>query len=278
GWAMGYAGGLGALIVALVFFITGEEAPFGLDTAEAEHVRATFVLTALWFLTFSLPLFLFTPDRPAAPVSRLEAVRQGWAQLVHSARSIGRYRHLVRFFIAHMLYIDGLATIFAFGGIYAAGTFAMDERQVLLFGIGLTTTGGLGAAVFAPIDDRIGGKRTVLVALAGLLAASAAILLVESTLLFWLIGLTLGLFVGPAQAAGRSYLARMAPVELRNEMFGLLAFSGKATAFAAPLAVGWLTLASGSQRVGMSAILVFLLAGFVLMLGIPNDRPEPTSP
>lgn len=278
GWALGYAGGLCSLVLALVLFINGQGAIWGLDAGQAEHVRATFVLVALWFLVFALPLFLFTPDRPASPLSRRAALRAGWRQLLHSARSVGRYRHLVRFFIAHMLYIDGLATIFAFGGIYAAGTFAMDEQQVLLFGIGLNITGGLGAALFAPLDDRIGGKHAVLIALAGLLVTSTLILLVETTTLFWLVGLMLGLFVGPAQAAGRSYLARMAPPELRNEMFGLLAFSGKATAFAAPLLVGWLTLFSGSQRVGMSAILLFLLAGFVLMLGIPSDRPTGNSP
>lgn len=273
GWALGYAGGLCSLILALVLFINGQGARWGLDAARAEHVRAAFILTALWFLVFALPLFFFTPDRPATSLPRRQALFQGWRQILHTARSIGRFRHLVRFFIAHMLYIDGLATIFVFGGIYAAGTFGMDEQEVLLFGIGLNVTGGLGAALAAPLDDRMGGKHAVLIALAGLLLTGTLILLVENVTAFWLVGLTLGLFVGPAQAAGRSYLARMAPAELRNEMFGFLAFSGKATAFAAPLMVGWLTLASGSQRVGMTAILLFLLGGLLLMLGVPSDRP-----
>lgn len=200
------------------------------------------------------------------------------ASFVESARHIGRYRHLVRFFIGRMMYIDGLTTIFAFGGIYAAGTFGMSEQQVLVFGIGLNLTGGIGAAAFALLDDRIGGKKTVLWALLGLMLSAGVILLVRDTLWFWIVGLCMGLFVGPAQAASRSYLARMAPADLRNEMFGLLAFSGKATAFLGPFLVGWLTLASGSQRIGMSVILMFLLVGFILMCSVPDDKQAVQAP
>lgn len=272
GWGLGYFGGLSCLVLALVLFIDGQNVTPGLDREQAEHVRATFVLVAAWFLVFSLPLFLFTPDRPAGRLSRRESAARGLRQLAATIRNIRQYRHLVRFFIARMIYIDGLTTVFAFGGIYAAGTFGMDEKQVLYFGIGLNITGGLGAALFALLDDRVGGKSTVLVALVGLLATTGAILLVGSSLLFWIIGLTLGLFVGPVQASSRSYLARMAPPELRNEMFGLLAFSGKATAFLGPLLVGWVTYAADSQRVGMSVILLFFLIGFLLMLTVPSDR------
>lgn len=272
GWGVGYLGGLICLVLALLLFIDENNAWWPLDRNSAAHVRATFLLTALWFGLFALPLFLFSPDRPATPVSRQASLRLGLQQLVESARHISRYRHLVRFFIGRMIYIDGLTTIFAFGGIYAAGTFNMSEQQVLVFGIGLNLTGGIGAATFALLDDRIGGKKTVLWALFGLILSAGLILLVRDTLWFWIIGLCMGLFVGPAQAASRSYLARMAPAELRNEMFGLLAFSGKATAFLGPFLVGWLTLASGSQRIGMSVILVFLLVGFALMCSVPDDK------
>jgi UMF1 family MFS transporter len=92
---------------------------------------------------------------------------------------------------------------------------------------------------------------------------------VESRAWFWALGLILGLFVGPAQAAGRSYLGHAAPPEVRSQLFGLFAFSGKATTFLGPFLVGALTAASGSQRVGMSVIVVFLAAGLAIMLTVP---------
>lgn len=275
-WGLGYAGGLACLLVALLVFIDVEQAPFGLDTSSAQHVRATFLLTAAWYLVFSLPLFLRTPDAPRTGVSLRKATVRGWKQLRTSIRQVRQYRHIVRFLVARMIFIDALATVFAFGGIYAAGTFDMDATQVLTFGIGLNLTAGVGAALFAWIDDRMGSRLTILVSLAGLIAMTSAVLLVRTETLFWVFGLTLGIFVGPVQAAGRSWMARAAPPDLRNQMFGLFALSGKVTAFVGPFLVGWLTWLGGSQRIGMSVIVVLFCVGLWLMLGVPEaDRALP---
>jgi UMF1 family MFS transporter len=102
------------------------------------------------------------------------------------------------------------------------------------------------------------------------------VLLVQDRTAFWVLGATLGIFVGPAQAAGRSWLARAAPAEVRSELFGLFALSGKATAFAGPLLVGWVTWLADSQRVGMGVIILFFLLGLLLMLTVPE--PEKAQP
>lgn len=272
-WGLGYAGGLVCLMVALYVFIDVDQAPFGLDTSTSQHVRATFLLTAVWYLIFSLPLFLRTPDAPRTGVSLRKATARGWKQLRESIRQVRQYRHLVRFLVARMIFIDALATVFAFGGIYAAGTFDMNETQVLTFGIGLNLTAGVGAALFAWIDDRLGSRLTILVSLVGLITMTSAVLLVYTETLFWVFGLILGVFVGPVQAAGRSWMARAAPPDLRNQMFGLFALSGKVTAFVGPFLVGWLTWMAASQRIGMSVIVVLFCLGFWLMLGVPEaDR------
>lgn len=174
-----------------------------------------------------------------------------------------------------MLYTDGLATIFTFGGVYAAGTFGMNQTHVLQFAIALNVTSGLGALGFAWVDDALGGRNTVLLSLVGLGTSALAILLVDSTLWFWIWGMVLGIFVGPLQSASRSYMARVVPADLQTQMFGLFAFSGKATAFAGPLLVGWVTVATGSQRWGMATILVFLAAGFLIMLTVPQASKVP---
>jgi UMF1 family MFS transporter len=277
GWGLGYMGGLTCLVAALLLFVDTENAWFHLDRESGADVRATFLLVAVWYLLFSLPLFLLTPDKEPITVSRLTAVKKGLRQLYHSFREARRYRNIVKFLIARMIFIDGLATIFSFGGIYAATVFGMNDRAVLLFGIGLNVTAGIGAALFAFIDDRVGARKTILLSLCGLMLSSLLILTVSRTVLFWIFSLLLGIFVGPCQASGRSYLARMAPAELRNEMFGLFALSGKATAFLGPLTVGWLTYLSGSQRIGMSAIVFFFIAGFFLMLTVSDDRAEADS-
>jgi len=133
-------------------------------------------------------------------------------------------------------------------------------------------TAGVGAAVFAWLDDWFGPRTTILLSLTGLILFGTLILFVESQLAFWVLGSAIGVFVGPAQAAGRSYLAHAAPPAQRTELFGLFALSGKATAFLGPLLVGWLTWLAGSQRVGMSVIVVFFVLGFLLLLTVPEAR------
>ena len=278
-WGLGYLGGLLCLLVALFALILPAKAA---DSPEAMAlaVRRTCLLVAGWHLLFSLPLLLLTPDEPATGVSWRTAARQGLRQLAESVRHARRHGFLLRFLLARMLYADGLATLFAFGGIFAAEAYGMDFEQVLKFGIALNVSSGLGAALFAWTDDRIGGRTTVVLTLSLLVPSILAALLVRDVTLFWIFGVSLGLFVGPVQAASRSYLARMAPPELRNEMFGLFALSGRATAYVGPLLVGTITAATGSSRAGLLVVPALLLAGLALLLGVPRDEPgrAPTAP
>lgn len=272
GWGLGYAGGLACLLAVLLFFVGDAlRLPF-LTTESSAHVRASFVFVAVWVAVFSLPLFLLTPDTPATGKDLLPGIRDGLRQLRRSIGQVREYADIVRFLIARIFYIDGLATMFAFGGVYAAGTFDMDTEAVLRFAIALNVTAGAGAIVFSWIDDRIGSRNTILIALGGLIAAGTVMLAATSEPLFWAAGLVLGVFVGPAQSASRSWLARAAPPELSNQMFGLFAFSGKATAFVGPLLVGWLAGLSGSQRIGMSVVIVFFAVGFGLLLRVSEPR------
>jgi UMF1 family MFS transporter len=145
---------------------------------------------------------------------------------------------------------------------------------VIKFGILLNVTAGIGALAFAWVDDWIGAKPTILIALAGLTLTGAIAIFVEDVTWFWIAGGFLGIFVGPAQAASRSLMGRIAPIEMRTEMFGLYALSGKATAFMGPFVLGTATFWSGSQRVGMATILAFFIVGGILLalLRHPNLR------
>lgn len=273
GWALGYAGGLACLLFVFFLFV-GEDAPLPLDRASAEQIRITGPFVAAWYLVFALPLFFWAPDAPsgaAAGASWHSIARAGFRQLRKSLRSARRYTGIWRFLIARLFYNDGLTTLFAFGGVFAAASMNMTEAQVLWFAIALQVTAALGAFLFAWVDDRLGARFTIIVSLCGLLVFATAILFVRSQEMFWALGMAIGIFVGPVQAASRSWLARAAPPEVETEMFGLFALSGKVTAFLGPVLVGWITWVAGSQRVGMAVIPVLLLIGLVLMLWVPSE-------
>lgn len=268
GWGLGYFGGLACLALCLVALVQPETPWFGIGTEGAENIRATAVVVAVWFALFSLPLFVFTPDRASggAPIRR--AVSEGLGTLWRTLKSLRRQGNLVRFLLASALYRDGLATLFAVGGLYAAGTFGMSFEEILIFAIGLNVTAGLGAFAFAFLDDAKGSRLVVLLSLAGLIALGLPILLVEDKSWFMGLALALGLFVGPAQAASRSLMARLSPAGEETEYFGLYALTGKAAAVTGPLFFAWATLTFDSQRAGMATILVLLAAGMALLFRV----------
>src|SRR5690606_9071515 len=237
-----------------------------------ENIRATNLLVAIWFLVFSVPLFLWVPEgRPRRPVSP-RIVQEAFGQLRATFREVRKHRQTFRFLLARLFYNDGLVTVFAFGGIYAAETFGFTFEEVLLFGIAINVTAGLGAGALGWLDDRIGGKRTIVISLLGLITATVLAALAPDKAWFWAAGLLIGIFTGPNQSASRSLLGRFVPARTQNEFYGFFAFSGKLTAFIGPLFLGLLTEWSGSQRVGVSIVIVLFLVGLALLL--PVDEAE----
>jgi len=271
-WGLGYAGGLACMGVALLALIQPSEPLFGLDPATAEPVRAAALLVALWTLVFALPLFLVVPDRPPTGIGIFAAVPRGIATLLETLWTVRRHANVARYLLAKMIYTDGLNTLFAFGGIYAAGSFGFTLSELLVFGILLNVMAGIGAASFAWLDDRLGAKPTILVALASLAVLGSAILVTEDRTLFYGFALVIGLFLGPAQAASRSLMARLAPPGLATECFGLYALAGKATAFVGPAALAFVTAHFESQRAGMATVLPFFVVGFLLLLTVKEPR------
>lgn len=274
GWGLGYAGGLVCLVIVLMGFVSNAEPWFGIGREAAAHVRIAAPIAALWIAVFAWPIFVFTPDHKASGLPWGTAISRGIRTLGKTIRDLPKYRNVARYLIAQMIYTDGLNTLFAFGGIYAAGQFGMKVEEVIWFGIALNLTAGLGAAAFAWIDDWIGAKRTVLIALTGLFLVGAAILVTEDKLVFWGLGLALGIFFGPAQAASRSLMARLAPPDMQTEMFGLYALTGKATAFIGPALFGFATSQFGTQRAGMATVLIFFVIGGAILWFVKEPKRQ----
>ena len=270
GWGVGYLGGLACLGIVLAMFIQTETPIFDLNKDAAEELRITGPFVATWMLIFALPLFLLFPDTKGDEKEMTTAIRKGLKTLWRTIKQLREYKGIVWFLAARMFYSDGLNALFAFGGIYAAGTFGLNFQDLIIFGISINLIAGVSAIIFAWVDDWVGPKIVIIAGVGCLAFFGGALLIVESQKLFWAFGLPLGIFVGPIQSASRSLMARMAPASMRVEFFGLYALSGKATAFLAPALLAWATLAFESQRAGMATLIVFLLLGMTLMIKVPS--------
>ncbi len=273
GWALGYLGGLFCLLVGYYVFVAPDTPPLGLSKATGEHVRATNLLVAAWFGLFSLPLFMTLRERrPDKPLTAGPILRSATRELLRTFDEIRSYRDIFWLLLARLIYNDGLVTIFAFGGIYAVGTFGFTTEDIFLFGIVLNVAAGAGAYGFGFVDDRLGGRTTILISLMLLVAASAAAVTATSPSVFWAAAILVGCCAGPNQSASRSLMGRFIPLRKENELYGFFAFSGKATAFLGPLLLGVVTGIFDSQRAGMSVVIVFFLAGALLLLQVDERR------
>jgi MFS transporter, UMF1 family len=269
-WGCGYLGGLLCLTLSLFVFIKGDLG-FWMGHDNYANVRAVTILVALWISLFSLPLFLFVKPEKNKPLKFSIAIKKGIEELVITLKGLAYQKDLLLFIIARIFYIDGLNTLLALGGIYAAGTFKLSIDEVMVFGILLNITAGLGAIMFALFDDWIGSKKTILIALLCLLGIYCFLLTVDSAKLFWFSAPLIGIFVGPVQAASRTFLARLAKPEEITRMYGFYAFSGKATSFIGPLIVGFVTTLTNSQRLGMAVLIPFFIIGGGLLF-LVNEK------
>ncbi len=292
GWGLGYCGGLVALGVVLA-------AQFSLGAGPGHMLeRLTGPASALWLAVFVLPMFLFTPDQAGARrMPLLQAAKEGGRSLWSTVKKLRHFRNALTYLLAFMLYNDGLAAIIAFGGVYASATFGWDTITLGVFGIILTVFAIPGAFLGGRIDDLIGSKRTVQLAIAGVIVATIGIVGVTQERVLFLLpadplsptrglfgslqekvfmafGLLLGFCMGPMQAASRTMIGRLAPPGMTGEFYGLFALSGRATAWMAPTAIGIITTATQSNRLGVACVLVFLVLGFVLLWQVREERAD----
>jgi UMF1 family MFS transporter len=216
-------------------------------------------------------MFKWVPEpkpRDAPAPGRL--LRSTVVQLGTTLREIRRYGQVARLLVARMIYNDGLVMIFGIGAIYSMEVFGFTMEQAMLWGLAVQATAGLGAFAMGFLDDRIGGKKTILISLVGLSFAVllAALAPAESAASLYMAGLAIGIFMGPNQAASRSLLGRFVPPEKETEFYGFFAFSGKATSFWGFAIYSVMTTAFGSPRYGAGAILVFFLLGGLILLTV----------
>jgi len=276
GWGLGYVGGIGALLLALYGFVKTDSplypwfaGAFGLTTQGGANARATALLVAVWFAVFTLPFIFLVPEpRVTGQPAQGTAVAAGFRQLAASFREIRKYRQIVRLILARLIYNDGLVVIFALGAIFAQQVYGFTTDETIVFGIVLNVAAGIGAVAFGFVDDRIGGRNTILASLVGLAAAAALSVFGQGRETFWVASIVVGILVGPNQSASRSLIGRFVPDDKEAEFFGFFAFSGKATAFLGPTLYGVLVDLTGTHRAAMSVTFAFFLIGGLLLLRV----------
>jgi UMF1 family MFS transporter len=285
GWGFGYIGGIVSLLAIYFAFIHPDVGLFGVTSGEGLDIRISMLFCATWTLLFTLaPLLMLRNQRPSITDGThpgiLGSYRELWRTLVNLWRTD---RPLVTFLIASAVFRDGLAGVFTFGAVIAAGTFGFSPGDVIIFGAVANVTAGVSTMLCGFLDDWIGPRRVILFSLAALVVLGCGVFVFHAggTKAFWILGLGMTLFVGPAQSAARSYLARLIPEGKSGEVFGLYATTGRAISFLSPLfflAAVKIGIAvkheDNSQYWGILGIVVLLIVGLIVMLRVRDIPTE----
>ena len=293
GWAIGYVGGLVAIIIALLFFaengngvtILGRPPALGLNPDLREGTRAIGPLTAIWFAFFMIPFFLYVRSPPTKSPKPSMHLSTAIMMVLDTIRKLRENRSLFTYLVSSMFYRDALNGIYSFGGIYAYGVLGWSVTDIGVFGILALISGALFSWVGGIADSKFGSKKVIQLSIFILIATTFSIVMItpdsifgitfsrneilgtlsRSDCAFYFCGIILGAAGGIVQSASRTMLVFQADRSKITEAFGLYAFSGKATAFLAPLLVSLFTYVFQSQRIGVLPIIGLFVIGLILL-------------
>jgi len=268
GFGMGYLGGglLFAFDVAMTLWPTS----FGFtDTAEA--VRFSFLTVAIWWALFSIPLFVWVPEKPGAGVKATVAIRQGVRQLLHTFDEIRKLRVVFLFLLAYWLYIDGVDTIIRMAVDYGM-SIGLDANG-LIIALLITQFVGFPAALgFGLLGKRYGAKRGILLALSVYMLVTLWAFFMDSSREFYILAVAIGLVQGGVQSLSRSFYARIIPADKSAEFFGFYNMMGKFAAVIGPVMMGTVGLLTGSPRIGILSVGLLFVLGAALLLFVNEEE------
>ena len=275
GWGFGYLGGIIALALVVGLILGGI-----LDGTLASTFQVIALGSAVWTLIFVIPLFLNVPEPPKLTTAEKVGFFRSYVELGKSiARLFREARSTFWFLLASAVYRDGLSAVFVFGSVVASIVFGFSFTDLVIFGIALNLVAGVATILAGRLDDRFGPKNVIVVSVFGLVACTLAVFFLADlgATMFWVVGIILALFTGPAQAASRSFLARVTPAGKEGEVFGLYATTGRAAGWMASLLWGvFISLAANQTLYGLLGIALVLLAGGIMLLFV--KAPPRTTP
>lgn len=274
GWGFGYLGGIVALTIVVGLILGGI-----LDGEQGTTFQIIALGATVWTIIFVIPIFLSVPEPPKRAADEKVGFLRSYIEL---GRSIARLWRETRptfwFLLASAVYRDGLSAVFTFGSVIAAIVFGFGFTDLVIFGIALNIVAGVSTILAGRLDDRFGPKLVILISVFGLVACTLIVFFFADlgSGLFWAVGIVLAAFVGPAQAASRSFLARVTPAGREGEVFGLYATTGRAAGWMASLLWGvFIAIAANQTLFGILGISIVLAAGGIMLLFV--KAPERTS-
>jgi UMF1 family MFS transporter len=261
GFAMGYLGSLATLAIVYPFI-------------NSNKTKETFVVSAIFFLVFSIPLFLFLKDSRKNIIRQESYIKIGVGRVLDTVKHLKYYKNLATFLLAFFFYIEGVNTIIYFSGNYASTTLGFSETELLIFFITVQTTAILGSVLFGIIADSIGQKKTIMITLLLWLLTVVLAIVIRDKSGFYIVGLLAGSAMGSSQSTSRSLMSKLTPSDKKTEFFGFYSFFGKSSAVLGPLVFGFVSYITGSQRVAIFTIGFFFLIGLFILSKVKEPLPE----
>ncbi len=275
GWAIGSAGGILCLllILPLIMMIEG-----------TLIVRASLVITAVYFVLFSIPLFAWLKERTEPqPLPEGESyLSLGFKQALETLRTVGNYREFVKFIVAFLIYNDGVIMALNFASIIGAVLFGMDQQDLIIFVILVQVTNVIGAYIFGLLTERWDVKRTLILSIICMIGAVIWMYFAQTVTSFYMVGALAGFAMAGVQSVSRAMVGVLVPRRQSAEFYGFFAVAGRTSSFIGPTVYGWIAAeaalryeASGmsalvaeqlGQRWGILSIAVFLVVGIVLLV------------
>ena len=271
-WGLGYAGTVIIFILYYSFFILPEDTIIPLDKNQYEHIRISFLITGLWILIFSIPLFIYFKDPNHLISNQNLKIKQSVIQIKQTFNDIKKYKNIIWFLISRLFYMDGINAIFAVAAIYATLVFGMSTTDIIMLGIGTNVSAGLGSWIFSYIENKFGSKNIIVFTLICIFLISLSILFVDQKNVFIVMAIILSSFFGPIQSASRVYFAKSIPEEKKYEFFGFYSFSGKVTAFIGPVIYGTVSYLFSSPKIGFASLLILFFIGLIILMRVKNDK------
>ncbi|MBD3288404.1 MFS transporter [candidate division KSB1 bacterium] len=277
GVAVGYMGSILGLVFVLPFVegnIYGLEIPF----IPARGSVASFVPTAVLFLIFAIPIFIFVKDPPAKykiTQMRLNIV-QSFKKVVEGLTNTRKYPGVTRFLIAKYFYEDAIQTVIIFMAVYAQKVMEFSKPETTTFFIAVIPSAIVGSALFGIITDNIGPKKALTIVLWGWIINLMLLILTMNTVVFWILGCITGIFLGSTWTSARPLLISLVPKEMLGEFFGLYSFSGKVAAIAGPLVWALVVELFESRgtvfkyKAAVGSLVIFIAIGLIILHKVPD--------
>ena len=268
GFSLGYLGGGILFLINVIMFLYPSW--FGLKN-QIDAVLWSFMLVALWWFIFSLPIYLNVkePIQGSSSKSINRIVKEAFSSLLNTARSIKEYKSAVIFLLAYFLYMDGVDTIIRMATSYGSdiGLSATSMIQALL----LTQFIGFPATlVFGYYADKFGYKYSLSFAIIVYIFVVLFSSQMDTALEFYVVACVVGLVQGGVQAISRSFFSTLIPTNKAAEFFGFYNFIGKSSVFIGPFMVSGIALVSGSPSYGILSLLILFIPGLILLWMVPN--------